>query len=129
MIAAHTRGTASAEHGAHRPDVDKARSFRGRRGRATEAATASVTEVSLGYYLTPLFNVLLGVVVLRERLSPGQWFALSLAPTVPSLAPQEVGDPGNADVVVRWHDGYTGKLVYAESITTPDARVRAKPGF
>jgi len=25
-------------------------------------------------------------------------------------------------VVVRWHDGYTGRLVYAESITTLDAR-------
>ena len=25
-------------------------------------------------------------------------------------------------VIVRWHDGYTGKLVYAESITTRDAR-------
>lgn len=25
-------------------------------------------------------------------------------------------------VVVRWHDGYTGRLVYAESITTFDAR-------
>ncbi|MDP6721532.1 MAG: alkaline phosphatase D family protein, partial [Pirellulaceae bacterium] len=27
-------------------------------------------------------------------------------------------------VVVRWHDGYTGRLVYAESITTRDARGR-----
>lgn len=25
-------------------------------------------------------------------------------------------------VIVRWHDGYTGRLVYAESITTGDAR-------
>lgn len=25
-------------------------------------------------------------------------------------------------VVVRWHDGYTGRLVYAESLTTRDAR-------
>jgi hypothetical protein len=25
-------------------------------------------------------------------------------------------------VVVRWHDGYTGRLVYAESITTHDAK-------
>ena len=25
-------------------------------------------------------------------------------------------------VVVRWHDGYTGRLVYAESITTLDAK-------
>lgn len=25
-------------------------------------------------------------------------------------------------VIVRWHDGYTGRLAYAESITLPDAR-------
>ncbi len=25
-------------------------------------------------------------------------------------------------VIVRWHDGYTGRLVYAESITVSDAR-------
>lgn len=25
-------------------------------------------------------------------------------------------------VIVRWHDGYTGKLVYAETVTTRDAR-------
>ena len=25
-------------------------------------------------------------------------------------------------VTVRWHDGYTGRLVYAETITTRDAR-------
>ncbi|MCB1134577.1 MAG: hypothetical protein KDN05_25920, partial [Verrucomicrobiae bacterium] len=25
-------------------------------------------------------------------------------------------------VIVRWHDGYTGRLVYAESVTTSDAR-------
>ncbi|MEO0324940.1 MAG: EamA family transporter RarD [Myxococcota bacterium] len=42
-------------------------------------ATDRVTEVSLGYYLTPLFNVVLGVVVLRERLTLGQWAALALA--------------------------------------------------
>ena len=34
---------------------------------------------SLGYYINPLFNVLLGVVVLGERLPPGQWVAIALA--------------------------------------------------
>jgi len=38
-----------------------------------------VLEGSLGYYLNPLVNVLLGVVVLRERLSKGQVFAVALA--------------------------------------------------
>ena len=40
-----------------------------------------IVETSLGYYITPLVNVLLGVVVLRERLRPGQWFAVALAAT------------------------------------------------
>jgi chloramphenicol-sensitive protein RarD len=39
--------------------------------------TARVVEASLGYFMTPLVNVLLGVVVLRERLT--KWQALSVA--------------------------------------------------
>jgi chloramphenicol-sensitive protein RarD len=35
-----------------------------------------VVEASLGYFITPLVIVLLGVAVLRERLRPGQWAAL-----------------------------------------------------
>jgi chloramphenicol-sensitive protein RarD len=38
-------------------------------------------EASLGYYVTPLFNVLLGAVVLHERLRPRQWVAVALAAT------------------------------------------------
>lgn len=38
-----------------------------------------VVEVSLGYFVTPLVNVLLGVIVLRERLRPLQWLAVLLA--------------------------------------------------
>ena len=36
-------------------------------------------ETSMGYFINPLFSVLLGVVVLRERLRPGQLFAIALA--------------------------------------------------
>lgn len=36
-------------------------------------------EASLGYFITPLVNVLLGVAVLRERLRPVQWMAVALA--------------------------------------------------
>jgi chloramphenicol-sensitive protein RarD len=36
-------------------------------------------EASLGYYINPLINVLLGMLVLRERLRPLQWLAVGLA--------------------------------------------------
>jgi chloramphenicol-sensitive protein RarD len=38
-----------------------------------------VIEASLGYFINPLFNVFLGVVVLSERLSRAQWAAVALA--------------------------------------------------
>jgi chloramphenicol-sensitive protein RarD len=38
-----------------------------------------VVETSLGYYITPLVNVLLGVVVLGERLRRVKWLAVALA--------------------------------------------------
>jgi len=37
-----------------------------------------VIEASLGYFTNPLVTVLLGVVVLRERLRPGQWAAVGI---------------------------------------------------
>lgn len=38
-----------------------------------------VVETSLGYFINPLINVVLGVVVLRERLGRLQWLAVALA--------------------------------------------------
>ncbi|SFN21927.1 chloramphenicol-sensitive protein RarD [Formivibrio citricus] len=38
-----------------------------------------VVDASLGYFINPLFNVLLGVFLLRERLRPVQWTAIALA--------------------------------------------------
>lgn len=38
-----------------------------------------VLEASLGYYINPLFNVVLGVVVLGERLGRPQWMAVGFA--------------------------------------------------
>jgi chloramphenicol-sensitive protein RarD len=38
-----------------------------------------VVEVSLGYFINPLVTVLLGVVVLGERLRPLQWTAIGIA--------------------------------------------------
>ena len=36
-------------------------------------------DASLGYFINPLLNVVLGVFVLNERLSRAQWFAVTLA--------------------------------------------------
>src|ERR1700722_1212426 len=38
-----------------------------------------VVETSLGYFIGPLVNVLLGVVLLAEKLTPAQWTAVALA--------------------------------------------------
>jgi len=38
-----------------------------------------IVDSSLGYYINPLVNVLLGVIVLREGLNRAQWLAISLA--------------------------------------------------
>jgi chloramphenicol-sensitive protein RarD len=38
-----------------------------------------VLEASLGYFITPLVNVLLGVTLLKERLRRAQWVALAIA--------------------------------------------------
>ena len=38
-----------------------------------------VVEAALGYYITPLINVAAGVLLLRERLRPLQWTAVTLA--------------------------------------------------
>lgn len=38
-----------------------------------------VLAASLGYFLNPLVNILLGVAFLKERLRPGQWMAVAVA--------------------------------------------------
>ncbi|MDH5738425.1 MAG: EamA family transporter RarD, partial [Gammaproteobacteria bacterium] len=39
----------------------------------------NITETSLGYYINPLVNVLLGTIFLGERLRPLQWISLLIA--------------------------------------------------
>jgi chloramphenicol-sensitive protein RarD len=38
-----------------------------------------IVETSLGYFINPLLSMLLGVLVLRERLRPAQWIPVGLA--------------------------------------------------
>lgn len=39
----------------------------------------NVTQTGLGYYISPLINVLMGVLLLRERLRIGQWASVGMA--------------------------------------------------
>lgn len=52
-----------------------------------------IVETSLGYFINPLVNVLLGVLVLRERLPWIQWLAIGLAAVGVTYAVLAVGQP------------------------------------
>ena len=52
-----------------------------------------VVEVSLGYFINPLVTVLMGVVILRERLRPLQWAALGVASTAVVVLTVDYGRP------------------------------------
>lgn len=52
-----------------------------------------VVEVSLGYYITPLASVVLGVVVLRERLDGPRWTAVGIAAAGVAWLTVDYGSP------------------------------------
>jgi chloramphenicol-sensitive protein RarD len=55
--------------------------------------TDHVIETSLGYFINPLVMVLLGVLVLRERLRPGQWAALAVGAVAVAVLTVDYGRP------------------------------------
>ncbi len=55
--------------------------------------TGHVIETSLGYFINPLFTVLLGVVVLRERLRRTQWVAVGLGVVAVVVIAVDYGRP------------------------------------
>jgi chloramphenicol-sensitive protein RarD len=52
-----------------------------------------VVEVSLGYFINPLVTVLLGVLVLGERLRPRQWLAIGIATFAVIVLTVDYGHP------------------------------------
>ncbi len=66
-----------------------------------------VVETSLGYFINPIVTVLLGVVVLKERLRPTQWVAIGAAGlAVLVLTVQNGGPPWIALVLALSFGGY-----------------------
>lgn len=59
-----------------------------------------VLELSLGYFINPLVNVLLGFVVLKERLRRAQWWSVALATTAVALLVVRTGQLPVVSLVV-----------------------------
>ena len=55
--------------------------------------SGQVVEASLGYYINPLVTVLLGVLVLRERLRPLQWAAVGVGTLAVAVLTVAYGRP------------------------------------
>ncbi|TCC59728.1 EamA family transporter RarD [Kribbella pittospori] len=67
-----------------------------------------VVETSLGYFITPLFTVLLGVVVLKERLRSLQWVALAVAFVAVAGLTIENGRPPWVAIILTFSFGFYG---------------------
>lgn len=69
-----------------------------------------VVEAALGYFMTPLVNVLLGVVVLHERLRAVQWVAVALAVGAVVVIAVENGSPPWISLVLAVSFGFYGLI-------------------
>ncbi|MDO9457774.1 EamA family transporter RarD [Nocardioides sp.] len=67
-----------------------------------------VVETSLGYFINPLVTVLMGVLVLRERLRPVQWAALGLGVVAVGVLAWDYGRPPWIALVLAFSFGTYG---------------------
>lgn len=73
-------------------------------------SSGQVVETSLGYFVNPIVTVLMGVLVLRETLRPGQWAALGLAAVAVVVLTVENGSPPWIALVLAFSFGTYGLL-------------------
>jgi len=69
-----------------------------------------VVETSLGYFINPIVTVLLGVIVLGERLRPAQWTALAAAFVAVVVLTVENGSPPWIALILAFSFGLYGLL-------------------
>ena len=67
-----------------------------------------VVETSLGYFINPLVTVLMGVLVLRERLRPLQWVALGVGVSAVLVLSVDYGRPPWLALVLAFSFGTYG---------------------
>jgi chloramphenicol-sensitive protein RarD len=82
-------------------------------------ANGRVVETSLGYFINPLVIVLLGVVVLAERLNRAQWTAVAIAAAGVAYLTWSAGHPPWLALVLALTFGLYGlvrKVVHVDSL-------------
>lgn len=72
--------------------------------------TERIAETSLGYYINPLVSIVLGFVVLAERLRPAQWGAVGLASTAVLLEVAALGEVPWLALALAFSFGFYGLL-------------------
>lgn len=72
--------------------------------------SGQVVEAALGYFISPLVSVLLGVGVLRERLRPAQWVAVGVAAVAVVVIALENGRPPWLALVLAVSFGFYGLI-------------------
>jgi chloramphenicol-sensitive protein RarD len=70
--------------------------------------TGHVVETSLGYFINPLFTILLGVIVLRERLRPAQWVAVAVGAVAVLVIAVDYGQPPWIALILAFSFGMYG---------------------
>ena len=71
-------------------------------------AAERVVETSLGYFINPLVNVLLGVLLLSERLNAAQWTAVSIAAAGVAWLTWTAGQPPWIALILAFSFGLYG---------------------
>jgi len=82
-------------------------------------ASHRVVETSLGYFINPLVNVTLGVLVLSERLNRAQWTAVAIAAAGVSYLAWTAGHPPWISLTLAFSFGLYGlvrKLVQVDAL-------------
>lgn len=82
-------------------------------------ANNRVVETSLGYFINPLVNVLLGVVLLSERLNRAQWTAVAIAAIGVTYLTWSAGHPPWIALILAFSFGLYGfvrKVVQVDAL-------------
>jgi chloramphenicol-sensitive protein RarD len=80
-----------------------------------------VVECSLGYFINPLFTILLGVLVLRERLRPAQWAAVGVGAIAVIVIAIDYGRPPWIALILAASFGLYGFLKKQAGVGSADS--------